>query len=176
MLIFNPITDLDLQHLQLQLQLSSDTDTASETDTASRLTSAKTDLTLNGFNLDFDRLPLPQPPLSFDGKPIVRIERNHHRSPLARAFLPYYLVDDKGRHYLVLAGSHRQSPQPFQFQSQIATNLFFVATTDRMPAGKILIFGNKLRLVATPSAEDTANAQPEPKPVILQFVEVEATQ
>jgi hypothetical protein len=96
---------------------------------------------LLGFT-DYDRLPLPLPPLSFDGIAIVRVERNRHRSPLARARLPYYMFDSEGRSYLVLAASHAATA------GQKRT-LFRVATLDGLPAGKIAIFDKKLELRVT---------------------------
>jgi hypothetical protein len=114
--------------------------------------------------LDLDRLPLPLPPGTFEGRCIVRIERNRHHSPLARAFLPYYLFDDAGRQYLVITGN-RQLCEAAQFQFQLpivspspsfralAPNIFTVATTDGLPAGRLHLFGNKLVLLASEEQE-----------------------
>jgi hypothetical protein len=151
--------------------------------------------------LDLDRLPLPLPPISFEGRCIVRVERNRHHSPLARAFLPYYLFDDAGRQYLVITGN-RQLVEAAQSQLQLSIlspslparalppNIFSVATTDGVPAGRIHLFGNKLTLL--PVQEDKEKEKEKekervskgsgrvsrfgskrvPVPVVLQFVEI----
>jgi hypothetical protein len=118
--------------------------------------------------LDLDRVPLPLPPISFEGRAIVRVERNRHYSPLARAFLPYYLFDDTERQYLVITGN-RQLCEAAQFQFQLPIvpksaralppNIFSVATTDGVPAGRLYLFGNKLTLLATQEDQDQEQEQ-----------------